>query len=90
MNGLLNTYARSINILQHVATMYRAKYDGWVRFCNKLTMELPWRLEDALEDEDEINTPHSILWFVFLYEWMMKRFKSELKELKERKAKCVI
>lgn len=47
-------------------------------------------MEDALEDEDESNTPHSILWYVFLCERMMKMFKSELKELKERKAKCVI
>lgn len=78
LNNILNTYAKSINILQPVSTMFRAKYDGLVRFYNELTREFPWRLDDALEDADERSIPHSILQFVYLYERMMKRFKVKL------------
>lgn len=70
--------------------MYRAKYDGLVRFCNELVKEVPWRLDDALEDIDESNTPPSILRFVYICERMMTRFKVELKELKECKDKRCI
>lgn len=70
--------------------MYRAKYDCLVRFCNELTKEVPWNLEDALKDADENTTPHSILQFIYLCDCMIKRFKVELKELKEWKVKCVI
>lgn len=90
LNGLLDTYGKSINILQPTATVYRAKYDGLVRFCNEFTREVPWRLKDSLEDADESITPHSILRFVHLCEQMIKRFKVELKELKECKVKRVI
>lgn len=83
MNGLLDTYDKSIKLLQHVAAMYRAKYEFLVRFCNELTKEVPWKLEDALEDADESTTPYSILRFTCLCDCMMKRFKVELKELKD-------
>ena len=53
MNGLLDTYVRSINLLQPAAAMYRAKYDCLVRLYNELTKEVPWKLEDALEDAGE-------------------------------------
>ncbi|XP_050915382.1 uncharacterized protein LOC127130411 [Lathyrus oleraceus] len=61
MNGLLDTYAGSINLLQPVVVMYQANYDFLVRFCNELTKEVPWKLEDALEDAYENTTPYSIL-----------------------------
>lgn len=61
MNNLLDTYAGSINLLQPAAALYRAKYDCLARFCNELTQEVPWRIEDALDDADEKTTPHSIL-----------------------------
>lgn len=86
MDSLLDTYVRSINLLQPAATLYLAKYDCLVRFCNELTKEVPWKLEDALEDSDEKTTPHSILRFIYLCDRMMKRFKVELKEMKEQKA----
>lgn len=60
-NGLLDTYAKSINLLQLAAAMYRAKYDCLVRFCDELTKEDPWKLEHALEDVDENTIPFSIL-----------------------------
>lgn len=66
MNGLLDTYVGSINLLQPAAAMYKAKYDFLVRFCNELTKEDPWKVEDALEDADENTTPHSILQFIYL------------------------
>lgn len=90
INSLLDTYARSMNLLQPASAMYRAKYDCLVRFCNELTKEVPWKIEDALEDADEKITPHSILRFIYLCDPMMKRFKVKLKETKEWKAKCVI
>lgn len=94
MNSLLDTYANSIDLLQPIAAMYRAKYDCLVRFYNelrfKVELEVPWKLEDDLEDVDECATPYSILRFIYLYELMMKRFKVELKELKEQKVKHVI
>lgn len=90
LNVLLDTYAKSINILQPVATIYHAKYDGLVRFYNKLAREIPWIFKDSLKDANERSTPHSILWFFYLCEQMAKMFKFELKELKEHKAKCVI
>ena len=90
MNSLLDTYVGSINLLQPAAALYRAKYDCLARFCNELNQEVPWKLEDALEDTDEKTTPHSILRFLYLCDRMMKRFKVELKEMKERKAKRVI
>ncbi|KAI5436292.1 hypothetical protein KIW84_022675 [Lathyrus oleraceus] len=52
INSLLDTYVGSINLLQPSAAMYRAKYDCLVRFCNELTKEVTWKLEDALEDAD--------------------------------------
>ncbi|KAI5396617.1 hypothetical protein KIW84_062715 [Lathyrus oleraceus] len=61
INSFLDTYVGSINLLQPSAAMYRVKYDCLVRFCNELTKEDPWKLEDALEDADENTTPHSIL-----------------------------
>lgn len=91
LSGLLDIfYAKSINLLQPAATMYRAKCDFFVRFCDALKKEVPWRLEDVLEDVDESSTPHSILRFIYLCERMMKRFKVELKELKECKTKRII
>lgn len=90
MNILLNTYAGSTNLLQPATALYRVKYDCLARFCNELTQEVPWKLEDALKDTDEKSTPHSILQFLYLCDRMMKRFKVELKEMKERKAKRVI
>lgn len=87
LNKFLDTYGKSIYLLQPVATMYRAKYDGLVRFCNEMTRVVPWRLDDALKDVYESNTPHSILRFVYLCERMMNMFKVELKE---QKAKCAI
>lgn len=61
MISLFDTYAGSINLLQPVSAMYRAKFDCLVRFCNELTKEVPWKLDDALEDVDEKTTPHYIL-----------------------------
>ncbi|KAI5403096.1 hypothetical protein KIW84_050620 [Lathyrus oleraceus] len=61
MNSLLDTYVGSINLLQPAASLYRAKYDCLVRFCNKLTHEVPWKLEDSVEYADEKATPQSIL-----------------------------
>lgn len=75
MNSLLDTYAGSINLLQPAAALYQAMYDCLARFCNELNQEVPWKLEDALEDTDEKTTPHSILRFLYLCDRMMKRFK---------------
>lgn len=79
MNNLLDTYVGSINLLQPATALYRAKYDWLERFYNELTQEVPWKLEGALEDADEKTTPHYILWFLYLCDLMMKKFKVELK-----------
>lgn len=70
--------------------MYHAKYDALVKFCNDLVIKVPWKLDDALEDVDGNNIPPSILRFIYLCEHMVKRFQVKLKDLKERKAKCII
>lgn len=41
--------------------MHQSKYDYLVRFCNELTKEVPWKLEDTLQDADQSTTPYSIL-----------------------------
>lgn len=88
--GLMDSYAKPINILNPADAMYIAKFDGLVKFCNELVMEIPQKLDDALEDTDKRNTSSTMHHFVQLYGIMMKRFKIELKKLKECKAKCVI
>lgn len=85
LKGLFDTYDKFINLLQLVATIYCAKCGCLVRFCNNLTKEVPWRMEDALEDADENITRYSILRFVYLCERMMKRFKAQLKEHNEKR-----
>ncbi|XP_050896290.1 uncharacterized protein LOC127103035 [Lathyrus oleraceus] len=61
MNSLLDAYVGSINLLQTAAIMYRTKYGCLVRFCNELTKEVPWKIENSLEDVDENTTSYFIL-----------------------------
>lgn len=56
-----------------------------VEFCNWLTIDMPWKLRDALKDMDKDNAHPSAFNFVLFCEGMMQRFKKELRELKERK-----
>lgn len=41
LNGLLDTYVKSINILNISIVMYRVKFDGLVKLCNELVREIP-------------------------------------------------
>lgn len=56
-----------------------------VEFCIWLTIDMYWKLRDALEEMDKDNTHPSAFNFILFYEGMVQRFKEELRELKERK-----
>lgn len=87
MNGVLDTYECTINLLQPTVVTYWTKLAKLLEFCNGVARDLPWRLENALEDMDENTTHPSVCNIIFLCDRMMQRFKDDLKELKERVAK---
>lgn len=82
MNGVLDTYEHTIKLIQSVVDAHYIKLDNLIEFCNGVVRDLPWKLNNALEDKDENNTHHLACQLVLLCERMMRRFKSDLKELK--------
>lgn len=87
LNEILDEYECTINLLQPSLDAYRTKLANLIEFCNVVAIDLPWKLENALEDMDENNTHPSARDLVLLCERMMRRFKEELKAHKERVAK---
>lgn len=71
MNEILDEYERTINLLQPTIVTYRMKLANLVEFCNGMARDLPWRLDNALEDMDENNTHPSARDLVLLCERMM-------------------
>lgn len=87
LNWVLDTYERTINLLQPTVATYPTKLANLIEFYNSMAIYLPWRLDNALEDMDENNNHPLVCHIVLLYEIMMRRFKDEMKDLKEKVAK---
>lgn len=86
LNEILDEYECTINLLHPSVVAYH-KLANLIDFYNDVAIDLPWKLENSLEDMDEKNTHPSTHDLVLLCERMMRRFKEELKAHKERIAK---
>lgn len=66
LNGVLDTYEHTINLLQPTVVTYRTKLTNLIEFYNSVAMDQPWRLDNALEDMDENNTHPSVCHLILL------------------------
>ncbi|KAI5389830.1 hypothetical protein KIW84_075223 [Lathyrus oleraceus] len=71
LNEILDEYKCTINLLQPSLDAYRTKLANLIEFCNGVAIDLPWKLENALEDMDENNTHPSARDLVLLCERMI-------------------
>ena len=60
-------------------------YSGLVEFCRQLMVEVPWRLQSALEDLEEDQVPPAVEYFIYLCRDMVDRFQKEIREFKPRR-----
>lgn len=85
VNSSLEACEETIQFLHEQRNEYRDKFASLIDFCNGMAKDVPLMLRCALEDIDNDNIPHSVTNFVYLCEYMMKRFKGELEELNKQK-----
>lgn len=85
--GVLDTYEHTIKLLHPTVATYCTKLASLIEFCNSVTRDLPWRLDNNLKDMDGNDTHPTMCNLVLICERMMWRFKDELKDLKEWVAK---
>jgi hypothetical protein len=48
-------------------------------------VEVPWRLQSAVEDLEEDRVPPAVEYFIYLCKGMVERFKKEIREFKPRR-----
>lgn len=60
-------------------------YSGLVEFCRQLMVEVPWRLQSAVEDLEEDRVPPTVEYIIYLCKDMVERFQKEIREFKPRR-----
>ena len=60
-------------------------YSGLVEFYRQLMVEVPWRLQSAIEDLEEDQVPPAVEYFIYLCKDMVERFQKEIREFKPRR-----
>ena len=85
LNHLLDEKDEIMSFLEEQNAHFYGKYSGMVDMCNRLIVDVPWRLRSALEDLEGNQIPPAVSEFLFLCQDVVNRFKAETRDLKPRR-----
>ena len=87
LNRVLDEKDETVSFLEEQNEYFYRRYRDMVDMCNRLVVDVPWRLRSALEDLEDNQVPPAVSDFLFLCQDMVNRFKVETKDLKPRRGK---
>lgn len=74
-----------ISIQEDHNELYYRKYADLVDVCNRLVIDVPWRLRSALEDLESSRVPPAVEDFLFLCKGVVEHFQAATRDLKPRR-----
>ena len=84
-NELWVDRGETIFILEEQNQNLYNNYSGLVEFCRQLMVEVPWRLQSAVEDLEESRVPPAVEYFIGLCRDMVERFQHEIRNFRPRR-----
>ena len=87
LNRVLDEKDETVSFLEEQNEYFYRRYRDMVDMCNRLVVDVPWRLRSALEDLEDNQVPPAVSEFLFLCQDVVNRFKAETKDLKPRRGK---
>lgn len=85
LNKMMKEKDEVISIQEDHNERYYRRYADLVDACNCLVIDVPWRLQSALEDVESSGVPPAVEHFLVLCKGVVERFQTAVKNLKPRR-----
>lgn len=87
LNQLLKEKDEIISIQENQNNLYYGRYANLVDVCNRLVVDVPWRLRSAIENLETNPVPLAVRDFLFLCRDVVERFQAATRDLKPRRGR---
>lgn len=87
LNQLVRERDEIISIQEDQNKLYYGRYANLVNICNRLVVDIPWRLRSAIEDLENNQVPPAVRDFLLLCKDVVEHFQAVTRDLNPRRGR---